>query len=500
MRGTLIGRFAGLASSMTLAAAVVLGGAAPASAGIAHEFAAFSTCPVEAIGDGVCVRSVVNGGEFVLGSKTVTINKTIVLQGGVAPDTTTLVPATDGNTLAKVPLTVPGGLVGIEGVGGEVTATAELAGSASVNATDLLEGHGQAAGLPLKVKLDNAALGSSCYVGSSAEPVALSLTTGTTKPPLPNKSISGNPGTLSIPADGNLVHVAGVSLVDNAFAAPGANGCGAVPLLFDPLVNNSAGLPAAAGTNTAIMDGYVEAVEAKKLRAQAKLPAVGHCVKAVPKESGFFEDSKCIEGIAGGGKYEWIEGPGANRKFTGTAGKTTLQGVSGGQVTCASSALAGEYTGAKSLTTSLSLAGCQRTSTKQPCETSGSESGKIVSGTLAGTLGFIKDQATETETLASVGVDLSETPSLLHAECGGVSEPLVVAGSVIAQLTKIDAMSSSNTLKFASSGGKQTPEAFEEQSKDTLTATLGSGAEQAGLAATQKITNEESLEIKAIQR
>lgn len=498
MRGNFTGRLAGIASATTLAAAVTLCGAAPASAGIAHEFAAFATCPVNAVANGVCVRSVVTGGQFVLGGKTVTINKTIVLQGGVAENSAVLVPPTDGNTLSKVPLTVPGGLVGIEGLGGEVTATAELAGTAQINATALLEGHGTAALLPLKVKLDNPILGASCYVGSSSEPVTLKMTTGATSPPSPNKPISGSPGTLSIGADGNIVHVTGVSLADNAFAAPGANGCGAVPLLIDPLVDVAAGLPAAAGHNTAIMTGSVESVEASRLIAQAKLPALGRCVKVVQKETGGFENSKCTT-ATGGGKYEWIEGPPLNRRFSSKAGKTTLQGVAGAQVKCAGSAGTGEYTGAKTLTTSLTLTGCARTSTKQPCQSGGAASGEITSGALSGTLGFIQDQANATEIKASVGVDLSNGSSLLQAECGGVSEPLVVTGSVIGKLSKIDSMSSSNSLKLTSTGGKQAPEQFEEGPTDTLVATFGSGAEQAGLAATEKISNEESLEIKAIQ-
>lgn len=74
-------------------------------------------------------------GEFVVGNKKVPITKPITLQGGlkVNPETgvATFVEAADGNTLSKTPQKVPGGLIGIEGLGGEVTATAELAGLAS---------------------------------------------------------------------------------------------------------------------------------------------------------------------------------------------------------------------------------------------------------------------------------------------------------------------------------------------------------------------------------
>ena len=72
----------------------------------------------------------------------------------------------------------------------------------------------------------------------------------------------------------------GNSLVDNAFAAPGVNGCGLVPLVFDPLVDISAGLPAAAGHNTAIMNGTVMITEARLVEQEAALPELGRCFKA----------------------------------------------------------------------------------------------------------------------------------------------------------------------------------------------------------------------------
>jgi hypothetical protein len=50
-------------------------------------------------------------------------------------------------------------------------------------------------------------------------------------------------------------------LVDNAWSAPEADGCGGVLLegLVDPIVNLSSGLPAAAGKNTAILENTVYA-------------------------------------------------------------------------------------------------------------------------------------------------------------------------------------------------------------------------------------------------
>src|SRR5262249_53147527 len=48
-------------------------------------------------------------------------------------------------------------------------------------------------------------------------------------------------------------------LVDNAWSAPGAVGCGGflVELLLNPIINAASGLPAAAGKNTAILNNTV---------------------------------------------------------------------------------------------------------------------------------------------------------------------------------------------------------------------------------------------------
>jgi hypothetical protein len=508
MRETFGNRLAGLArirargiaiAGVSVATALAtLGGAASATAGIDRELAVFGDCPLSNPNVGICIYSTTTGGEFVLGSKTVTINKTIILQGGIAA-TNVLVPAADGNTLSRTPLTVPGGLTGIGGLGGEVTATAELAGPVLVNGTNLLGGFGTAVGLPLKVKLDHPVLGATCYIGSETEPINLELTTGTTSPPEPNKPISGSPGKLTFPANGNIILVTGSKLVNNSFAAPGANGCGLLPLVTDPLVNLSAGLPAAAGHNTAIMSGPQELAFASKLRQQAKLPEIGRCRRALTKETGAFEDAKCTGIAEGTGNYEFFEGPGPKRKFTSTGGTTTLHGLTGAGVSCIASTMAGEYTGAKALTASVTLTGCVSAATKLPCQSAGAASGEIKTSPLAGVLGFIRDQPTETGLLVSVGVDLSHGPSLLQAQCAGISEALVVTGSVIGAIGKLDQMSLGNTLKYTASHGKQLPEHFEEGSKDTLTATLGSGAEQAGLTTAQTITNEEPMEILAIQ-
>jgi hypothetical protein len=284
---------AALALVMPLA---TLGFASPALATEHHptgNFAPFAQCPLSNAAVTGCVVADTSSGEFTVGKKTVPINKTITLQGGTIENAKTgeleFVAAENGETLSKTALYVPGGLFGIKppgylnkeqkekfeemvnkGLTG-VTETTELAKPASaikLNTTNLITETGVALQLPVKVKLSNVFLGSSCYVGSEASPIILNLTTGTTSPPAPNKPIKGAAGTLEILEEGALLRLIGGSLVDNAFAAPEATGCGA-PFsgLVDKLVDSVFGVPAAAGLNTAILTGKLEDAAAAAVKA-----------------------------------------------------------------------------------------------------------------------------------------------------------------------------------------------------------------------------------------
>lgn len=281
--------------AVTLVALVVF--VPPALATVHHPkgiFAPFADCPLSNPAVNDCTFANTTSGEFDVGTRSVPISKPIALQGGFSenPETgvLTFYGAEDGNTLAKVALPVPGGLLNIvapeflpkwlqeifnnfinEGLTG-VTATTELAKPASaikLSLLNLIFESGVALQLPVKVKLSNVFLGSGCYVGSSSTPIILNLTTGATSPPPPNKSIHGSAGELELEGGGELARLNGGSLVDNAWAAPGASGCGGFLLegLIDPAVNAALGLPAAAGHNTAILNGKLETAGAEAVRA-----------------------------------------------------------------------------------------------------------------------------------------------------------------------------------------------------------------------------------------
>jgi hypothetical protein len=281
-----------------LAGALLLAMLVPASAAVAAphhptgEFAQFADCPLSHASLHACLFSESTAGTFTVGKKSVPLKNPVILQAGLEYENILgeihVVAAEDGNTLVPTPQTVPGGLLGIEapawwpsflrnlfnetinnGFTG-VTATVELAGPASsiqLSPLNLLIQQGNALSLPVKIKLGNPFLGNSCYIGSNSNPITIGFTTGTTAPPPPNKPITGSPGTGSQNESLTILKFAGGRLVNNSFAAPGANGCGGLfSLLIDPFVNSIVGLPSPAGTNTAILEGKIELAEAFAVR------------------------------------------------------------------------------------------------------------------------------------------------------------------------------------------------------------------------------------------
>jgi hypothetical protein len=275
LRGTF-----GVALLAAAFASLMLAGSS--SATLTGEFTKFQNCPYKTSGVYRCLYSQTTGGEVVLGSKKVPIVNEAVVQGGYTepaeegPEVgfSKFVAATNGQSLTKAPQPIPGGLAGLvnckeisnfilrtscewtfeNGLTG-ANSTLELARPASeirINEYHLAEGQGVALVLPLKVRLENPLLGESCYIGSSTTPIIWELRTDTTSPPSPNTPITGNPGETEFLEGGTIAKLFNVELVDNAWSAPGAEGCGGIfSFILDPIINTSAGVPAAAGRNTA---------------------------------------------------------------------------------------------------------------------------------------------------------------------------------------------------------------------------------------------------------
>lgn len=274
------------ATSASAAIAVWLLVAGSAAADPLGDFARFKWCPWSVVEVDKCLYSATEGGEIVLGKKTVPIVNPITLQAGISEPVAKVskaFSAANGVTLAKAPQPIPGGLAGLVPDGSSnylvkrlikyffsngltgVSLTPELAkpaGDIRFSEENLLEEEGVALELPLKLRLENPFLSKRCYVGSAGSPVEWELTTGTTNPAAPNKPIAGSAGETEFLGGGEILHQKDVQLVDNAWAAPAATGCGGViAFLVDPVVNAQLG-KIAAGNNRAILSGTIDLADA----------------------------------------------------------------------------------------------------------------------------------------------------------------------------------------------------------------------------------------------
>jgi hypothetical protein len=285
---------------VTIALMVPLGALGLASPALAKEptglFAVFKQCPRFTPHVTFCLYSETLSGEVTIGTTTTPITNPIILQGGISEnekEEQSFVGALNGETLSKSPQKVPGGLAGLvkcpeitnfieraacelvfeNGLTG-VNATTELAKPATaigINTNNLVNEEGVALSLPVRVHLENPLLGSECYVGSSSSPVTLSLTTGTTSPPGPNKPIKGKLGNLQFLDELKLIEITNNTLVDNAFSVPVATGCGGLfAFLLDPLIDAKLGLPSAAGKNTVIQNNRIRQATGENVIASEK--------------------------------------------------------------------------------------------------------------------------------------------------------------------------------------------------------------------------------------
>jgi hypothetical protein len=251
------------AAAMLLAAAVGTGSAFAGEPLNKEDFKIFGNCPATVSTQ--CVYGETLSGAFKMGSKNVPITNPVILQGGLDGSAfeplPLLQPLNGAEAVSASSQPIPGGLTGItEIIGGPASATAEVAGPSTVvhvSQFQLASGTGTGVELPIKVHLENALLGSNCYIGSDAEPIVLHLTTGTTSPPAGTAPMTGKLGTIITKDKSRLIEYKENSLVDNTFPVPAATGCGiglTVPVIT-AAVNLDAGLPSAAGNNVAELNG-----------------------------------------------------------------------------------------------------------------------------------------------------------------------------------------------------------------------------------------------------
>jgi len=223
-------------------------------------------------------------------------------------------------------------------------------------------------------------------------------------------------------------------------------------------------------------------------------PEYGSCVVAKPAKSGEFSDKNCTKEVKSGtGKWVWEPGPEPKPGFTSTTKTATLETPGVGKVVCKKSKDVGKITGLESDVDTVTFESCETLGKK--CTSAGQAAGVIKTFTLKSELGWINQEKGE------VGTSLTgEGPGGESAEfvCGG--ELLIkTTGSVIGKNTgNVNLASAKGTLTFKEEGGKQVPEKFEFEPKDTLsTEIVGIGAFNSTeiTVATQKF--EDKSQIKA---
>jgi hypothetical protein len=260
---------AGLLSAVGAAIAALALLAPVASAGTTNPgYEQFKGCPTPAEKTmEFCLTSEVYGGHLQSGKKTVPIENPLTLSGGLDEEFENFTAGPEGG-LSKTPEKVPGGVVGLTGLTWlleffsiealTLYATTELAGQP----TGITVG---SVTLPIKVHLTtpSGVLGNNCYIASNSNPIVLHNITGTTKPPAPNKPITGQFPKLHEDVSKGIFYAEEGTFVDNSFAVPGASGCvlkvlGLIPINLDGTVNFQAGLPSAAGTNESVQEFNIE--------------------------------------------------------------------------------------------------------------------------------------------------------------------------------------------------------------------------------------------------
>ena len=133
----------------------------------------------------------------------------------------------------------------------------------------LLNGRaGTAVTLRVKIHLLNPFLGPTCFIGSTASPIVISLTTGLTSPPPPALPMRGRIYEFAQVRHG-AIQLFGLVLVNNSFSVPVASGCGTSSGgLLNASIDHKLGLPSMAGQNSIKIEATGEEEGSKRILEQ----------------------------------------------------------------------------------------------------------------------------------------------------------------------------------------------------------------------------------------
>lgn len=277
----------------TVVLTVVTAVAALAAAGSASavtlngDWAPFTRCPVEAqpmlAAGGVkiiasCLSVDSPNGSVTIGSTTVTTGDTNLQIGLIENNSKALstfkAVSPSGGAVVAAPASVPGGLLGlmcpssipviaqicatlVNNPLNNVTAVVQPAG----NPTNLSLVNSFAQGkpivrLPVMIQLQNSILGSTCYIGSTSDPIVLHPE-NLTAPTFGDGGAFDANGTPD-PSGVLSALILDSTEGDNKFSVPAATGCGGtLSAIITPILNAKIGLPSPSGKNSLTLDGVV---------------------------------------------------------------------------------------------------------------------------------------------------------------------------------------------------------------------------------------------------
>lgn len=273
------------------AALVVAGLAATAAPAVADDAGALSTpaghwapfdrCPVDdpamLAADGVekaalCLASSAESGTMVIGDKTVPVAGTNLQMGLLGDGVNYTSVSPEGSGIEADPVTVPGGLLNLmcpsdipvltalcekaaDSRLNRVVATVEPAGTPRDFSLVAGLGVGQPiVTLPVKIRLDNPLLGSSCHLGSENDPILL-RPRNVSQPTLTLTRYAPD-GTTQAGGPMSNIELSGADQLDDSFTVPKAHGCGFLGAL-DWAVNAQLGLPSPSGANSLVRTAAV---------------------------------------------------------------------------------------------------------------------------------------------------------------------------------------------------------------------------------------------------
>jgi alpha-tubulin suppressor-like RCC1 family protein len=227
--------------------------------------------------------------------------------------------------------------------------------------------------------------------------------------------------------------------------------------------------------------------------------ALGQCKKTTVGGGTKYKGGSCTE-VLPTGNWEWfgsLPKPGFSAALSPEppTPAVLLESTGGVAISCTGETGTGTWLNPKAAqNVVLKLTGCKGLFGE--CSSPGAAAGEIVTNPLEGALGFT-DHLTN-----KVGLELlaeGVETAVIEAKCNTFN--VKVTGAVIGQITSVNKMTGSFTLKLKQHHGEQVIESFEEEgaTPQTLKMSLNGGeAVQTGLSVESTLTNEESIEINTV--